>query len=101
MTMTMKTKLNSLRRIRIPLKIFNKLDFSDGQAVEISIQYGEICVVKFQKEDLHTRPFIGIVRYLDSSLRFGLPTEYLDLLDLHLGDMVYLEVVNDVIKIKK
>ena len=94
-------KIDSFRRVKIPTCFFKEQNFSERQPLEISIQFGEICIEKFQKETVQTKPFTGIVRNLDSVHRIVIPSEYLDILDLKPGTNVNLEVTGNLIKIKK
>lgn len=92
--MTMRVKINSLRRVKIPTYLLKELNFSKRQEVEISLQYGKICIRKFENQDLQTRPFVEIVRNLDPEGRVVIPSEYLNLLEFNLGDVVNLELEN-------
>ncbi len=99
--MAIRRKLDSLRRLSLPANFLNALNLSKGQATEISIQYGKICIAKFENQDLQTKPFIGIIRNLDSQDRIVIPSEYINLLQFNCGDFVNLELENGFIKIKK
>lgn len=92
--MKMQGKIDSLRRVKIPTHLLKELNFSKRQAVEVSIQYGKICIRKFENQNLQTKPFVGIVRNLDHEGRVVIPSEYLKLLKFNLGDVVNLELEN-------
>lgn len=94
-------KIDSLRRIVIPADFFKELNFSKYQIVEISMRYGKICISKFQKKNFAKKPFIGIIRKLDSVNRVVIPPEYLELLELHPCDTIDLELESNSIIIKK
>ena len=97
----MQKKLDALRRVVIPAEFRKKLLFTELQAVEIAISFGEIHVVKFQEENWQTKPFLGIVRNLDALGRLCIPSEYLDFLDLAPKNWVNVELKNCSIRIQK
>lgn len=97
----MQRKIDHLRRILIPINLFKELEFSERQKVELSIEYGELFIRKFQEENWQTRPFVGLVRSIDALHRVVIPAEYLQLLEITPGDIVNLELKESSIKISK
>lgn len=75
-------KLDNLGRIVIPKSFFRKLNFSEWQEVEITIEYGKICVKAYKDDGMEKRPYVGVVRGLDQLHRLTIPTEYLKILDM-------------------
>ena len=76
----MKRKIDELGRFCIPAKYRNEMEISEGQSVEITVEYGSICIKPFNAESLEERPFVGIVRDIDKMGRVSLPREYRDIL---------------------
>ena len=48
--------VDSLMRVLIPPKIMRKLGFEPEQEIEISMEYGVICIRKFEPENFKERP---------------------------------------------
>lgn len=91
--------LDSLGRVVIPNEFFKELELSPAQEMEITIEYGEICIKKFQSEDFKSRPFVGFVRKLDVLHRVVIPSEYLNLLEIERKNMLALRMENGVVKV--
>lgn len=70
-------RLDGLRRVVIPIEIYRELEFQDWQEVEITIEYGKICVKKYEHQDIKQVPYIGMVRRLDNLHRIVIPIEYM------------------------
>lgn len=83
----MQRKMNNARRVVIPSEFFNELGLSQNQEMEITIEYGELCIKKFQPEDMQSKQFIGIVRCIDSFHRITIPAEYFQLLGIEPGEI--------------
>ena len=81
----MQRRLDNKGRITIPISLFRKLGFDDKQLVEITVEYGKICLKKFYKFCIQDIAFIGIVRPLDAYRRLNIPVDYLKILDIDLG----------------
>lgn len=94
-----KRKLDSLMRITIPKVFIKELEFLPEQKIEISMEYGVICIRKFKPENYKTRPYIGDIKKLDMINRITLPRGYANLLGLKKGDEVEIDIVRGVIKI--
>lgn len=69
-------------RICIPQKMCKELNFSECEEVEITIEYGYLCVKKFDAQEISKKPYIGIVRKLDLQHCLRIPTEYLKTLHI-------------------
>lgn len=95
----LKRKNDSLWRIYIPKKIINELKLSQNQEMEITLEYGEICLKKFQQEDIRKRKFVGIVRSIDSYYRINIPREYMKLMGLKPGNKVTFKIEEETIKL--
>ena len=89
-------KIDQLGRVRIPIKVTRKLEVSEGQEMEIIMEYGRICIKKFQRENIQERPYVGIVRKLDELNRLTIPRCYIDWLKIELGTHVKLEFENEI-----
>lgn len=70
--------------------------------MELSIEYGELFIRKFQEENWQTKPFVGVVRSIDTLHKVVIPVEYLRLLkNLAPGDILNLDLKENSIKISK
>lgn len=92
-------KIDSLRRVAIPSIFVKKLGFTMWQEVEITIEYGEICIRKFEKKNIQERPFVGIVRSLDEVNHVVIPAEYLKVLEIKKDTMVFVTLENGTIRL--
>lgn len=63
-------------RIHIPSHFLKEMGLSKRDEVQVSIEYGRICVRKFEREKLRQYSHIGIVRKLDNLDRICIPREY-------------------------
>lgn len=98
--MTLERKMDRLGRIGIPSKVSKKLGFLENQELEITIEYGEICIKKFQREDVQKKQYVGIVRKMDPVNRVCIPREYLDVLKIEPGNDVCLTVEDGIIRFR-
>ncbi|MCI9015568.1 MAG: hypothetical protein HFJ53_00105 [Clostridia bacterium] len=92
-------KLDQLGRVCIPSKFFNELNLSKKEKMEITIEYGEICIKRFNAKAIKKREYIEIVRILDQLNRITLPAEYLDILGIKRGNVISLTMEEETIKI--
>ena len=97
----MRRKFQKFNRIGIPNKFFNELGLSQNQEMEIIFEYGQICIKKFDRENIQERPYIGIVKRIDNLHRLVIPIEYLSLQGIEPGEMITLEIENETIKLIK
>ena len=72
----MKVVKDKCGRVHIPVHFFRKMGLSTRDEVQISIEYGKICVRKFEREKLRQYSHIGIVRKIDKLDRICIPREY-------------------------
>ena len=84
-------KFDQLGRLTIPINFFRALDFSEKQLVEISIQFGTLCIEKFGQKSVQEKPFTGIVRSLDLFHRAIIPSEFRTLLNLYPKETSFLK----------
>jgi len=75
-------KIDKLGRVKIPIKFSKRMGLEKFQQVEVTIEYGLICIRKFDEINLKDRPYIGIVRCLDELERFCIPNEYFEVLKI-------------------
>lgn len=94
-------KFDNLRRLYIPIQFFNELGLSQNQEMEITMEYGEVCIKKFQREDIQNKQFIGHIRKLDELHRIVIPIEYVQLLQLKPGNKITLNMEKGAISLKK
>ena len=85
-------KIDKFGRILIPNCIFRKLNFSELQYVEITIEYGKLCIKDYENSALEQRPYVGIVRSIDTVHRVTIPREYLKILEMDLKTYCELSV---------
>lgn len=95
-----KRRISNFNRLCIPQKFCKALDFAPCEQVEITIEYGFLCIKKFNPHEINKKPYIGIVKKLDLQHSVRLPSSYLDLLNMKPHDYVKLEVDLDRKKIK-
>lgn len=91
--------LDKLRRICIPKDFLNNLNI--WSYVELTIEYGQICIKKFEFNDLKSRRFIGIVRKIDSLNRIVIPMEYLSILGISTEKQILMYLEDNMIKIQE
>lgn len=91
--------VDSFMRVLIPPKIMKKLRFEPEQEIEISMEYGVICIRKFEPENFKERPYVGIIRKIDTKTRVTIPRSYAHLMGIKKGDKVEIKEVRGVIKI--
>lgn len=97
-----KRKITKGRRLNIPSKFLDELELSaEWQEVELTIEYGKICIKKFERENIQKKPYIGIVRELDDLRRVVIPAEYLRVLKIEIGDIIQLRLEDKVIKVQR
>ena len=72
----MKVAKEAVGRVRIPIQFSKQLGISAGDEVQLIIEYGKICVKKFEREKFKDYSKLGIVRKLDSVDRICVPREY-------------------------
>lgn len=92
-------RIDSLRRLVIPKKICTKFNMKEYQELELTIEYGHICIKIFDSNDISKRPYVGIVRKLDSLNRIVIPAEYLKCLEITQYTLLSMDIVNDKIVI--
>ena len=71
-------RLDRLHRIAIPKQFYDKLELYVGQPMEITVEYGNICMKPFDYTDINSKPYVGIVRRIDEVHRVTIPAEYLN-----------------------
>lgn len=87
-------------RICIPQKMCKELNFSECEEIEITMEYGCLCIKKFDAHEIDKRPYVGIVKNLDLDHSFRVPSEYLCLLKMSLGHFVQFELDSSEQKIR-
>ena len=73
--------MDTLNRIFIPAPLRKQLFLKEKELMEITLQHGQLYLQKFVEEGWKERPFVGIVRAMDSLGRVCIPTEYCKLLN--------------------
>ncbi|MBE5822259.1 MAG: hypothetical protein E7311_06730 [Clostridiales bacterium] len=84
----MKRKILSAGRFVIPRKFASKLGIKKFENLEISVKYGDLCISKFDNENLKRKAHVGIIRKPNSDLIIQIPKEYMKLLKLKEDDFV-------------
>ena len=79
--------IDSIGRIRIPRKIGRALGYkpktqTDCQRVEVTLEFGKICIRKFEKEGFEKRANVGLIRPVDINSRVVIPPEYRNILGI-------------------
>ena len=78
-------KINEVGAIVIPNQWFKMLKFQKIQAVKMTIEYGKVCIKKYEHKDISKIPYVGIVRYLTTNNKCTIPMEYVELCGLEKG----------------
>lgn len=87
-------KLDRFGRLVIPKDYRKELNFEKGQMIELTIEYGKICIKAFDGE-INLKPYLGIVKRLDDHLgRVGIPKEYLEILNMDINSYYEIWVEN-------
>lgn len=94
-------KFETLSRFTIPKEFCTSLDLTSGSFVEITLEFGELCIKKFNAENFDKRPFVGIRRIVETNNRVAVPKEYAEMLGLKPGSMLFLKIEDDCIKVTK
>lgn len=79
--------IDGLGRIKIPIKVTRKLNYmpktsTNAQKLEITLEYGKICLRKFEEKDIEKRSNVGIVRSVDDCSRVVIPPEFRTILNI-------------------
>ncbi len=74
--------MDTLNRLFIPLPLRKQLFLKEKELMEITLQHGQLYLQKFTEEGWKERPFVGIVRAMDSLGRVCIPKEYCKLLNI-------------------
>ena len=78
------TKIDSKRRMLIPAWVCKLYEIDQKQLLEITVEYGWLCIKKFDSEvDVSKRPYTGIIRSFYSQNRIGIPREFCELLNIN------------------
>ncbi len=101
MVRTTTRKFDALGRLVIPAKICHELQFEKSQKVEITIEYGKICIKKYKQRDIQKVPYLGIIRALDSLNRVVIPSEYVRVCKIEKGDNLKISMLGEKIEISK
>lgn len=95
-------KVDTLGRLHIPKKISTRLGLVECDSVEITIEYGKICIKKFQENiDINAMPYIGIVRNVSLVNRVVIPKDYLYTLKITPNTDLDLVLDGNVLRISK
>lgn len=94
-------KIDKLGRLYIPGEFQQKYEVQPGRAMELTIEYGKICIKPFNWEDIKERPSIGIVRYVDNIGRICIPREFLSILEFSRNTQYLVEYEDEKIIIQE
>lgn len=50
------------------------------------MEYGCVCIKRFDSDGIETRPNVGTIRIIDKNHRISIPIDYLEMLKIKLGD---------------
>ena len=92
-------RIDHLRRIVIPSKLRNELKFEKYQEVEITIEYGCICIKAFNSSNINEKSYIGIVRRIDELGRICIPADYLNVLKIEKNTEFIITLIGEKVKI--
>ena len=84
----MQQRMDSLRRIHVPVEFCRNLGVDKGDELQITIEYGKIHIRKFCRKDIEKQKYIGVVRELQSVCRITIPAEYTRVLGIKIGDPI-------------
>ena len=75
--------LSDAGRLYIPRNLGRTLGLIDKDCLEITIEYGSICLKKFDKNmDINKAPYVGIIRQIDYLNKISIPKDYLCTLEI-------------------
>ena len=95
-------KLTKKKEINIPKRFLEKLGCDGiGQQLEIIVEYGKISIKPFNPNNVEVRPYVGIVRTLNSNFKLRIPNEYLEMLGFDIVCYYEVVLVNQKIIIRK
>lgn len=95
----MKQKIDKLMRFHIPSKVTKGLNIVVGDELELTIEYGNICIKRFESSNIKKRAYIGTVRKLNKVNRIQIPIEFLRILEIELEDTFEIVVEKGKIKL--
>lgn len=100
---TIKKRLDSEGRLVIPIEFLKYLELYPTVDLEIMMVYGEICIKKFDWDEvnLKSRPFIGVIRSMDRQHRVFVPKNYQRLLGITPEDELEITLYENEIRISK
>lgn len=93
-------RFDTLNRVAIPKEFAEKLKIEKDVPVEITLEYGDICIRKFDERDFEKRSYVGIVRDADNLNRVAIPAEYVAMLKLQPSSIMKISLEGDVVKIR-
>lgn len=91
--------IDELGRLLIPVKIRRELQFEAYQEVEITIEYGKICIKKYEQQDIKKVPYLGMIRALDKQDRLVIPRDYMRVCKIERYREVEISLVGEKIEI--
>ena len=95
-------KIDSQRRLFFPEWICERYAITEYQPLEITIEYGGICIKKFESsEDVLNKPYTGIVRKTTSKCRLSIPKEFCEVLGIDQDSLLIVDLKNNKIRLKK
>ncbi|MBE5822262.1 MAG: AbrB/MazE/SpoVT family DNA-binding domain-containing protein [Clostridiales bacterium] len=68
------------RVVKIPKDLSQKLGINVHDELEITFEYGQICIRKLQRENINLREYVGIIREMGTANKVSIPEEYIKLL---------------------
>lgn len=89
-------------KVVIPHRYISKRQVDVNQPFEISIEYGCIVIKPFDFENIESRPYVGVMRYINDKKykRLNIPSEFLKTLGFNDG-YYRLRIVDEKIIISK
>lgn len=100
---TITKRLDKQGRLVIPIEFLNHLHLYPLEKFEITLEYGEICIRKFNLDnvDLKEIPNISILKLMDKQHRIQIPENYKKLLGITNYDLLSIVLHENEIHLSK
>ncbi len=85
-------KLNKNYTVTIPHRLLYEIDWRPYDLLEITLNYGNICLRKLDPSHYQLMEKVGIMRKLDNVKKISIPIEFLHFLNIPVGTMFDLTV---------
>ena len=92
-------KIYSKGRLTIPKEFREELKIGKWEKMELTIEYGRICIKPYSCSDITQLPYVGIVRMMTEQNRIIIPKEYLEVCGIEENEAVLLSLSGEKIEV--